>query len=126
MDEEHKIQSGIIAALSVCTGARWLHAIPNGGKRSKITGARLKKEGVKAGVADLYLPRCSTIGGERYAGLYVEVKTAAGKQSKAQKEFETYATSSGYMYQIIRTTQDGVDCILSYIAGERWCPKNIK
>ena len=41
--------------------ARWpeltlMHAIPNGGHRNKITAARLKAEGVRAGVPDICLP----------------------------------------------------------------------
>jgi hypothetical protein len=33
-----------------------LFAIPNGGKRDAVTAARLKAEGVKAGVPDLFFP----------------------------------------------------------------------
>lgn len=35
---------------------RLLYHIPNEGERSKATGARLKREGLKPGVPDLYLP----------------------------------------------------------------------
>ena len=56
-DEEHRIQTACV---------RWfrlkyphlfarLFAVPNGGRRDGITGARLKEEGVLAGVADLIL-----------------------------------------------------------------------
>ena len=33
-----------------------LFAVPNGGRRDAVTGARLKAEGVKAGVPDVWLP----------------------------------------------------------------------
>ena len=55
-DEEHKIQAGIIKAVEPIPACRWLHAIPNGGNRSAVTGARLKAEGVKRGIPDLFLP----------------------------------------------------------------------
>ena len=56
-DAEHRLQ---------CACVRWfryqyphhaslLFAVPNGGRRDAVTGARLKAEGVVAGVADLLL-----------------------------------------------------------------------
>ena len=35
---------------------KYLHAIPNGGDRAPAVASRLKAEGVKAGVSDLFLP----------------------------------------------------------------------
>lgn len=35
---------------------RWMHHIPNGGKRSKAEAARFRAAGVKAGVSDIFLP----------------------------------------------------------------------
>lgn len=68
-DNEHKI------------GA-FLFAIPNGGQRNKITAARLKAEGVRAGVPDLFLaiPRAP------YSGLFIEMKRAKKSLSKVSKE----------------------------------------
>ena len=58
--EEHEEQ------VKVFTWARWaeaarpelalLFAVPNGGRRDKVTAGRLKAEGVKAGVLDIWLP----------------------------------------------------------------------
>ena len=48
----------------------YLFAIPNGGKRNKIEAARLRKEGVKAGVSDLFLAHPS---GSLH-GLWIEMK----------------------------------------------------
>jgi hypothetical protein len=73
---------------------RFLCAIPNGGNRSPITGAILKAEGVRAGVADLFLMEAS---GE-FHGLWIEVKLPKGRQSDKQKEFEKIATERGYKY----------------------------
>lgn len=68
-DNEHKI------------GA-FLFAIPNGGQRNKITAARLKAEGVRAGVPDLFLaiPRAP------YSGLFIEMKRSKKSLSKVSKE----------------------------------------
>ena len=35
---------------------KWLHHIPNGGRRDRVEAAKLKEMGVKAGVSDLCLP----------------------------------------------------------------------
>lgn len=47
-----------------------LYHIPNGGSRNKAEAANLKRQGVKAGVPDLFLP--VPRGG--YHGLYIELK----------------------------------------------------
>ena len=51
-----------------------MYHIPNGGRRDKITGARLKAEGVVAGVPDVFLasPR------QGFHGLYIEMKRQRG------------------------------------------------
>ena len=35
---------------------KWLHHIPNGGSRNKAEAVKLQQMGVKAGIADLFLP----------------------------------------------------------------------
>lgn len=53
-----------------------LFHIPNEGKRSPWTGARMRSEGLKSGVPDLCLP----VARSGYHGLYIELK--AGKKSR--------------------------------------------
>lgn len=60
---------------------RLLHHIPNGGKRDAITGARLKRAGVRAGVLDLHLPVAR--GG--YHGLWIELKVDRNKATETQQ-----------------------------------------
>lgn len=67
----------------------WAFAVPNGGSRGgdpksrAIQGARMKAEGVKAGVADIFMPypmlhRVETLNQnvsyQRYHGLFIEMK----------------------------------------------------
>lgn len=129
-DEEHKIQSAIIKATEHIPECEWLHAIPNGGKRSAATGARLKAEGVKPGVLDLFLPVPVVILDKRYTcgisatskllfatkcGLYIEVKTENGRLTKEQRKFINHCKSNGYAYTVVRSAQEGVDAILEYL-----------
>jgi hypothetical protein len=68
-----------------------LFAVPNGGRRDAVTGAKLKAEGVIAGVSDLiFLKRNS-----RYCGLLIEMKKPKGKQSESQKEWERIINTLG-------------------------------
>lgn len=73
---------------------RWLHAIPNGGARNKLTATRMKAEGVRAGVLDIFLP----VGRKGLKGMYIEMK-APGKinnVSQEQKEFIEHCLSEDY------------------------------
>lgn len=58
---------------------QWLFAIPNGGLRDKITAAKLKQEGVKKGVPDVFLP----LPCRDYAGLFIEMKRSASDTKTA-------------------------------------------
>ena len=60
-------------------------AIPNGSQRSRTTGARLKAEGVVAGVPDLLVPAWN---------LWIEMKRAdGGTVSTQQKDWHRYLES---------------------------------
>jgi len=52
-----------------------IFAVPNGGYRSKATGGRMKSEGLKAGVRDIFVP----IQMGQLCGMWIEMK--AGKNS---------------------------------------------
>ncbi len=57
-----------------------LFHIPNGGSRNKMEAYNLKKQGVKAGVPDLFLP----VARGKYHGLFIEMK--AGKNTTTEKQ----------------------------------------
>jgi hypothetical protein len=98
---------------------RWLHAIPNGGARDPVTAARMKAEGVKAGVPDLFLPiaRYETKrGAEPWHGLYIEMKKGKdGRQSKEQMEFEDHCFMHAYQYVVCRNWREAADHIKNYL-----------
>lgn len=113
-DEEHRIQ---------CSCVRWfnlkhrklkgrLFAVPNGGKRDALTGAKLKAEGVVAGVADLIL----LVPNRFYGALLVEMKTLTGRQSKSQKDWEQIITSEGdYKYVVCHSLDDFIREVDDYL-----------
>lgn len=77
---------------------RMMFAVPNGGARHKATAGKLKAEGVKAGVPDVFLP----VPSHGYHGLVIELKRAktpgkpAGKVSESQKWWLGELAAVGY------------------------------
>jgi hypothetical protein len=76
-------------------------AIPNGGGRSRSQGAKLKAEGVSAGVPDLFIP---------HGEIWVEMKRAkGGSVSAVQRDWHRYLESIdhtvivGYGFEDART-----------------------
>lgn len=101
----------------------WLHAIPNGGDRDKITAGRMKAEGVKSGVHDLFLPHAR--GG--YFGIYIEMKkpeqiltngkkSAAGALSDTQKAFRLFVSKEGYAAVTCWTWEQARDVLMTYFS----------
>jgi len=75
---------------------KWFHltyphdvifSIPNGGYRTPQEAARLKAEGVLAGVCDIFIP------GMR---LFIEMKTERGVVSKSQRSFMNKMRDYGF------------------------------
>lgn len=71
---------------------RLMFAIPNGGKRDKITAAMLKAEGVKAGTSDIFLP----VARGMWHGLFIELKVGKNKPSLEQELFIHNMQQAGY------------------------------
>ncbi len=93
---------------------RLFFAIPNGGRRSAATAARLKAEGVQSGVPDLLLavPKCGS------HGLWIEMKTAKGAPSKAQREMRDLLRARGYAVEIAHGYAAAKAVILAYLGDE--------
>lgn len=99
--DESRIQSAIMTFLeTVLPSSCYAFAVPNGGKRSAITGAILKREGVKAGVADIIILR--------NPGLcaMMEVKTDVGSLSNSQRAFRDWCAVNGFPYAVVRGVGD--------------------
>lgn len=89
----------------------WLYAVPNGGKRDAREAARLKAQGVKAGVNDLVLPIMA--GG--FGGLYVELKVGKNTLSDLQLDFHQRAREGGQCVVTCWTLQHVIQVISGYM-----------
>lgn len=113
LDEEHQLQVACVRwfRYQFPGMAKHLFAVPNGGRRDKTTGAKLKAEGVVAGVSDLILMKRSG----RYGALLIEMKTPTGKQSHEQKEWQMAMEQEGYCYVVCRSLDEFTRTIISYL-----------
>ena len=112
-DEEHRLQCACVNwfRLQYPDHASALFAVPNGGRRDRVSGAKLKAEGVLPGVSDLILllPR------GRHHGLLIEMKTERGKQSQAQRDWQRDMVHRGYKYMVIRSIDEFIDMVTDYL-----------
>ena len=103
-DIEHHLQVACVTWFR-CTHPSLAHnlfAVPNGGRRNAVTGAKLKAEGVLAGVSDLIL----LVANSRHGALLIEIKTDKGRQSDKQKEWQKAMENSGYKYVVCRNLEE--------------------
>ena len=63
---------------------KWIHAIPNGGHRHIRVAMKMKAEGVKAGVWDIFVP--VAVNGK--CGCYIEMKYGSNKFTSNQVKFQ--------------------------------------
>ena len=101
-----------------------LIAIPNGGKRHVKTAAKLKAEGVKAGVPDLFL--AAPVGykveanGRKIiehlsAGFWIEMKTEKGVVRDSQKKYLDRLSEFGYSTVVCRSFEEFTKSIETYL-----------
>jgi len=92
-----------------------LFAIPNGGWRTPATAARLKREGVKAGVPDLMLP----VARGKYHGLCLELKRRKGGHiDPAQLRWAKELTAQGYFHCFCSGWHEAKAVLESYLDGK--------
>lgn len=112
---EHEEQVNLFRWFRMRHDGMVMYAIPNGGARNSITGARLRDEGVLAGVPDVFLP-CPS-GGKH--GLYIEMKRQkGGRVSPAQKAVMQALRMQGYEVAVCHGWQEARDYIEQYLARE--------
>jgi hypothetical protein len=117
---ESKLQQACVKWFRMQYQDLLLFAVPNGGSRNALEAAKMKREGVTAGVADLCLLKFKReiVGGiefTKYHGLFIEMKYGKGVQSYSQKEFEAYCTKHGYKYVVCRTFDEFRATIENYL-----------
>lgn len=86
----------------------------NEGKRSRIAGANLKRQGMKPGVSDICLPYAA--GG--YNNLYIELKVGNNKPTEAQIEFIDTINMIGGKALVVYEAENAIEVIKAYLEGK--------
>jgi hypothetical protein len=113
-DTEHREQTELFRWIQSHLDAfphwKFIFAVPNGGKRGKITAVRLKAEGVKAGVPDICVPfpRGS------YHGMYIEMKSVEGRLTATQRLYSDFLKEQGYRHVVCRSAREAKDALITY------------
>lgn len=92
-----------------------LYHIPNEGKRSVRTGARLKAEGLRAGVPDICLP----VAKNGHHGLYIELKRRRNSRvTQEQMQWIGDLAAQGYVAAVCRGCDEAISLIQRYLDGK--------
>ena len=116
---EHDMQVSLFKWASLAGKAdsrlAMLFAIPNGGHRDARTAARLRAEGVKRGVPDVFL--AVPVG--KYHGLWLELKAGKNTPSEDQNLWLASLEFQGYACRVVYDDwSKASDIIAAYLAGK--------
>lgn len=119
---EHELQKACIKVWDYDLHRRYgvpsfaLFAIPNGGARNPIVGAKLKAEGVRRGVPDLCLAVPFVPGGDSAYALYMELKVGKNKLTPEQIAYREYLeTYQNYAFAEVRSVDDFIAAIGTHL-----------
>ena len=104
MPESPDIEQGAVLA-------DYLFHVPNGGKRNVREAARLKRQGVKAGVYDLML----NVARGGYHGLDIELKIKPNKLTDNQKIWCARMNRAGRLMLVCNDLNDVIQAVQNYL-----------
>ena len=95
-------------------GYCWCH-VPNGGNRSAVTGARMKKQGTKRGVPDNFI----FDGPEEYKGIVIELKRVkGGRLTPEQKCWLKELKERGWLTKVSHGADEAIDWLEEIFEGD--------
>ena len=117
---EHEAQAAVIrwadSMRMVEPDLQLLFAIPNAAKRSIGLAARMKSEGLRAGVPDLFLPvPTADDAGNWQHGLFIEMKIRPNRVTETQKTWHTNLKVLGYRVEVCWSEFEAIQCIKGYL-----------
>lgn len=97
--KESRLQADIVKALNKYPV--YAFYVKNEGKKTQAQAMRDKAMGMRSGVSDLIILMDGKV-------LFMELKTATGKQSKTQAIFQSIVERFGFEYVICRSVDEAV------------------
>ena len=115
-NEEHQLQCAEVRYMRGVHGelSHVFFCVPNGQKRTSRQASWLHEEGMVNGVSDMILLKPNS----RHGYLCIEKKTKKGKQSAEQKVFQQEVEKHGGKYVIVRSLDEFIEKLESYLNGE--------
>lgn len=115
VDREGQEQAALLAEIRLKHPDMYelIYHVPNGGHRVKAVAAKLKAQGVKAGIPDLVLPMAR--GG--FFGLYIEFKATVepAPVSASQRDCLRRLSEQGYLAIVCRGHFDAMEQLRAYL-----------
>lgn len=108
---EHQIQCAWFAWWNHTFDPALAWAIPNGGLRHIGVAQKLKAEGVRSGVPDVFI----AMPVRNYHGLFLEFKTPKGVLSVTQKLYAQKLVEQGYQVKTVRSVDEAIQTTLEYL-----------
>ena len=110
LPSEHQEQVGFVQWFEGKFPLVRIFAIPNGEHRSMSVAKRLRAEGVRPGVPDMYVPEW---------GLWIEMKRQkGGRLSKDQIDWIEYLERAGQAVIVAHGASDASKKVLSFLDGK--------
>lgn len=127
-DSESSQQKALFAwaALNVGTypALKFMFAVPNGFFSDAAQKAKMKAEGLRSGVPDIFLPCAFYDRKEQYyAGCFIELKiekyrnSRNGGCSEEQMDFIEFASDQGYYCRVCYNWIEAKDVLIAYLTG---------
>jgi hypothetical protein len=88
-----------------------MFAIPNGGARHIGVARKLKAEGVKAGVPDIFL----AVPNHKHHGLFIEMKFGRNKMTDEQRAWKEKLEIEKYAHVVCYSWHEAKDGITKYL-----------
>lgn len=111
---EHTLQVKVVQYVRTFYPEVLILSIPNGSGTTAKNRLALYAEGLLPGVPDLFIPEAR----KGFHGLWIEMKTNEGVESKAQKIIRKNLELNGYLCYVARCEQTAINIIESYLSTE--------
>jgi len=118
---EHQIQSAFFKWWDMNYRSPLAWAVPNGGFRHITTAIKLKLEGVRPGIPDVFI----SIPKGKWSGLFLEFKTKTGTLTKPQKFYLDALSKAGYQTAVVRSVDEAISVVHEYMKQSNEIQKQV-
>lgn len=108
---EHTIQTKVVQYVRTFYPNVVICSIPNGSGTTPFNRLALHNEGLLAGMPDLFIAQAA----HGFNGMFIEMKTTAGVESKEQKNIRKRLNDKGYLVFVATSEKMAIGLIKKYL-----------